>query len=123
MSKKWKNSLPDVSEWRDGELALATMQIADALTGLSVRAMLERVAYAGAYVRQYRKRLDVGSEWAADWTEHWGGPYTDTELLWGALRYVASAACEEVEWQARELREAEAALRTIWRRRQQERAT
>lgn len=115
---RWRDSLPDVSDDRPHDLH-ALDNLATALWRVGGAGMLDSAGIASAHIRAWRKSLGTPDARRPDYPVD----MTDEELLWWAAESVARAAGRGLhpEWT---LRDAEAALRTIWRRHQErEKAT
>lgn len=120
MTGRWVASLPDPDDHLWGHSDPDSLRAAAQWLSLALERPDTRCAQiAAALIRRHRKSLDATSERYADY----GNGLSDEALLWRALYRVSNAAKLEVTgrepgWSADDLREAEAALRTLWKRRQ-----
>ena len=104
---RWVDSLPNTDS---DDLADAADWLARAVSDNGYDRGVE-LALAGAIIRNHRKGLGWESERVADFPDGW----SDEKLIWSALAAVALVGKGSVVPGAH-LRNAEAALRTIWRR-------
>lgn len=111
MSGRWRDSLADTDST---DLAVAVMLIAQHINPTRYRTQAyahPRLAVAGAIIRNHRTSLSVKSGRCGDYLD----TRADDELLWMAVESIAHAA-GATYWRASYLRDAEAALRTYWKR-------
>ena len=114
MSGLWAREA-DALDIDDGDsLAYAASWLADALHVENGQSRFLR--RASAVIRSERRRLDPEG-----WTKRccdWSEDFSDEDLIWAALRMLAtSRAVLRADTKARYLRQSEAALRTLHKRR------
>ena len=100
----------------DGRLSDAAWSLAAALALSTPSARDRQLRIASAIIRRERKRLDP--EGHVSRRHDWAGSPSDENLIWAALRSVATISAWDTNAQtaAWHLREAEAALRTLHKR-------
>lgn len=88
--------------------------VAAILDSIEVAGYIADLEMAGGLIRAWRRSCPTPRPGVADYTAHW----SDEHLMWLAIDTVAYSARSVGGDVASELRRAEAALRTVWKRRQ-----
>jgi len=111
VTARWKDSLLEGGE----ETLAGAAQSISAVLAYPGRDDDLALALAGGIIRAHRKRLGVETRRDDDYLD----TVTDEDLLWRALLSTCRAALtENIGYAALELRAAEDALRTYWKRQQ-----